>query len=186
MRRFVRITRGRLTAVSVALAALAGGTVALYPGSSGADPQSSSIAEASPAGSFQLLRGAATVTPTAAVAGAVGHAPSSFGLILADARRAAGTGAWLVPGSGELCLVVPDSEGVGMSCASASAAATGGLALIQRATNGGPSTIVGAAPDGVTQITAHTADGNRVATAQVRDNTYATGGQGITGATPSP
>jgi hypothetical protein len=173
-------------ALAVVIATMTTGAVAFYPGSSGATPQPSSAVEASPASSFQLLRGEPGLTPPATVAGAVSHAPSSFGLVLSDARQSAATGAWLIPGDNELCIAVQDSEGVGMSCASASLAAEGGLAFIERSVNGGSSTVVGAAQDGMTHVTAHAADGSAVTSGAVRENTYIVSGQGITGATPSP
>ncbi len=185
MRRSVQLSRARVFAASMALAAILSGAVALDPGASGANPQPGAAAEVTPAGSFQLLRAASSVTPPATVAGAVSHAPDSFGLALGNARRSAATGAWLIPGADEVCIAVQDSEGLGMSCTSADVAAKGGLAFVERSVDGGPSTVVGAAPDGTTHVTAHAPDGSAVASAPVEENTYVVSGQGITGATPS-
>jgi hypothetical protein len=186
MRRFVQRNRARLAVTSVAFAAMATGAVALYPGASGADPQPAAVVAVSPVNSFQLLRGASSVSPPSTVAHAVGQAPSSFGLDLAAARQAAGTGAWLIPGADELCIAVEDSDGLGMSCASAAVAEQGGLAFVERSVDGGATTVVGAAPDGMTHATAHGADGSALAGAAVQESTYVVSGKGVTGATPGP
>ncbi len=186
MRRSIRAGRTRAVVLCAVLAATVTAAVTLYPGSSGATPQPSPTVEAAPAASFQILRGVATQAPEARIAAAAAHAPSGFGLDLQGARRSAGTGAWLIPGEGELCIAVEDPEGIGMSCASAAVAAHGGLAFVERSDDGGPSTIVGAAPDGMTQANAHAGDGSILATAQVQDNTYVVRGQGISGASTAP
>jgi hypothetical protein len=171
----------------MALAALVSCGVVFYPGASGASPQPASAAVEAPlSSSFLLLREAANGEPPVEVANAVAHAPSSFGLDLGAARRAGGSGVWLIPGEGELCLATEDPEGLGMSCASASAAENGGLALLERSANGGVSTLVGAAPDGDTRVLAHAADGSTTGSASIQENTYVVSGQGIMGATPAP
>jgi hypothetical protein len=186
MRRLVRISRGRLMAATVALVTLTTGAVTLYPGASGAAPQlASPAAEVSLRSSFQLLRSESNTSPPATVTGAASNAPSSFGLILSDARQSVATGAWLIPGENELCIVVQDSEGAGMSCAAASVAEQGGLAFVERSDTGGAGTVVGAAPDGMTQVTGYGADGSVVTSGAVQENTYTLSGQGLTGATPS-
>jgi hypothetical protein len=187
MRGLIRVSRTRVAAISVALAVVVSCGIVLYPGASGASPQAAvGPAEASPASSFQLLSDATNTAPPASVAQAVQQAPSGFGLNLAGARQAAGTGVWLIPGESELCLAVDDADGLGMSCASAASAAAGGLRLLERSVNGGSSTVVGVAPNGMTHATAHTDDGATVATVPVEENTYVVSGQGVSGALPSP
>jgi hypothetical protein len=186
MRRSVRLNQTRVAVAAATLAAAVTCLVVLYPGSSGAAATSAPVAVAAPASSFQLLREAPTGAPPAELVQAVEHAPVSFGLSLGGARQAADTGAWLIPGDGELCIAVEDSEGLGMSCASAASAASGKLMFVERSTTGAQSTVIGAAPDGTTQASAQNAAGGTVGSTPIHGSTYVLSGQGVTGATPSP
>jgi len=121
---------------------------------------------------FALLRTPASLAPPAALAEAVSKAPASYGLDLVAARHAAGTNSWLVPGNGWLCIATHNAEGLGMSCATAESAEHGELSLIERSSSSGEEHIVGACPDGYSTISALGASSARLASSEVRENTY--------------
>jgi hypothetical protein len=176
----------RVLLASILLSAAVGCAIVLLSGASGADATAQSPEEASPASSFALLRESATSAPPAEVIAAAEHAPALFGLEPQAARQAPGTGAWLIPGDGELCLAVEDSEGMGLSCSPLAEANAGHLTFLERSTNGGPNTVIGAAPDGMASAAGHNAAGEAVASALVQSNTYVMSAIGLTGTTLSP
>jgi hypothetical protein len=122
-------------------------------------------------GHFVLLRTRAT-TPPPALANAVAKAPASYGLDLADARHAAGTDSWLVPGDGWLCIAANDRAGLGIACTSSASAEAGELSLAERVLSTGEEHIVGACPDSCSTVTAIGAGAARLSTSDVRESTY--------------
>ena len=69
------------------------------------------------------------------------------------------SGAWLIPGSGWMCIATTDSEGLGMSCATLASAEAGKLAFVVRESPGDGATVVGVAPDGESEAAARTSGG---------------------------
>ncbi|HTW41347.1 MAG TPA: hypothetical protein VMD79_03430 [Solirubrobacteraceae bacterium] len=124
-------------------------------------------------GHFALLRTRATMTPPPALANAVAKAPPSYGLDLADARHAAATNSWLVPGNGWLCIAANDREGLGIACTSSASAEAGELSLAERSQASGEEHIVGACPDSFATVTAIGAGSSHLSTSAVRESTYA-------------
>jgi hypothetical protein len=119
---------------------------------------------------FALLRTAASAPPPPALVAAAHRAPASYDLDIDEARQAA-SGTWLIPGAGWLCIATTDSEGLGMSCATAASAEQGELSFSQRTTAGGRERVVGAVPDGYADVSA-LADGPSSDSTPVRENTY--------------
>jgi hypothetical protein len=173
--------RAQVTLATVALALTLSAT-AVFTAASGSPSHPGARARAAglpPAESFALLRAPSGRAPAANLVAAVRKAPPQFGLQISGARYAASSGAWLIPGTGWMCIATTDSEGLGMSCATAQSAERGRLAFVVRSTRGDDATIVGVAPDGESEAASRTAEGTVVAGAPVRENTYRIAGAGI-------
>jgi hypothetical protein len=176
----------RAAITTALLLAALGCAIVVLLGATGADTSAQSTDEESPAQSFALLRESATSDPPAEVIQAAKHAPMLFGLDAQGARQAPGSQAWLIPGAGEMCIAVEDSEGLGMSCSPLEEAKEGHLTFLERSTDGGPNTLIGAAPDGMTSAAGHDADGNVLTSTSVQSSTYVLSAKGLSGATLSP
>jgi hypothetical protein len=121
---------------------------------------------------FALLRTPTTLTPPPALANAVDKAPTTYGLDLADARHAANTNSWLVPGDGWLCIAANDRDGLGIACTSSASAEAGELSLAERSQATGEEHIVGACPDSCSTVSAISAGASHLSTSDVRESTY--------------
>lgn len=105
---------------------------------------------------FSALSASGAGFPSA-LAGSLSGSPwvAEYGLNLSLARPVAtGEGAWLIPGNGELCLWLTDSDGKsgGLVCATTASALTGGLSQ-SRMNEAGVQHVVGVVPDGTTSVT---------------------------------
>jgi len=125
---------------------------------------------------FAVLRRPAGSPPPPSLIAATTHVPASFGLNLSAARRSAGTGAWLIPGAGLLCLAVRDSEGLGISCASTASAERGELAFEELSSNEGASSVIGALPDWLSHVQLQDGIAASTVSAAARENTYVASG----------
>jgi hypothetical protein len=125
---------------------------------------------------FALLREPANAPAPATLIAALAHVPPSFGLDVSAARRSAGTGAWLIPGAGGLCLGVRDNEGLGISCSSAASAERGELAFEELSSVGGDGTVIGVAPDWIPRMQVRAGLAGAAAAAPATENTYAVSG----------
>jgi hypothetical protein len=166
--------RARVMVAAVGLALSVFGTVVFTsasgsPSTPGTQARAAAVA---PTERFALLRKPQGQSPPSNLVAAVHRAPAQYGLQVADARYAASSGAWLIPGAGWLCIATTDSEGLGMSCATAASAEAGTLAFVVRESQGDGATVVGAAPDGESEAVARTSDGTVVAGGAVGENTY--------------
>lgn len=130
---------------------------------------------------FALLRQSPSAPPPPAIVSAVSRAPGSFGLDVASARRSANTGAWLIPGSGWLCIAVEDSDGLGVSCTSTASAERGELAFQELSAGTGIGTVVGATPDWISHVQISRGQGATEAGVTARESTYAATGVPTTG-----
>ena len=185
MENLIQARRGRLMMLVMLAAAAVVCAIILYPGASGASLQNHSTDEVSPSNGFQLLSTTQAVAPPNKIARAIDRAPVDFGLELGGARQATSTGAWLIPGNGQLCIAADDSEGIGMSCTTTDSAEQGTLEFVTHSADGSTK-VVGAAPDGMRSATAYAADGSTVASSAVSENTYVVSGKGISGTTLTP
>ena len=131
---------------------------------------------------FALLREPGGGPPPRTLVVAAAHVPASFELDVSAARRAASTGAWLIPGAGWLCLAVRDSEGLGISCSSALSAERGELAFEELSSDGGGGTVIGALPDWIARIQLRDGIAGAAVAAATVENTYAVSGLRIGGA----
>jgi hypothetical protein len=165
---------------AIAIAVLV--VLALRPGASHASGPKAAVSSSQGstlASSFSLLDSAPPQTVPPAVSQAVHTAPPSYGLDLDAARQSPGTDVWLIPGEEQLCVATDDAEGFGMSCASASQAEDGHLALVVHSSIEDAVTVIGAAPDGSTSATGEGEGNEALASAPVRQNTYVIEGTGL-------
>jgi hypothetical protein len=166
----------RRTKLAAGLAAItlavAGSSLFVRPIASGAPRKHAATAGVSLAASFAVLSRAPDSSVPANLAAAVRHAPSTLHLDIAGARYVGASDAWLIPGSGWLCIATTDQEGLGMSCGTAASALSGKLAFVERTVSDESETILGAAPDGNREVLARSADGVAIGVAPVRENTY--------------
>lgn len=180
IRRRTRV-RAQVALAAVALALTMSGT-AVYTAASGSPPPPGARAGTAtlpPAERFALLREPPGQAPAANLVAAVRRAPGQFGLQIAGARYAPSSGAWLIPGAGWMCIATTDSEGLGMSCATAASAEAGNLAFVVRESRGEGATVVGVAPDGESEAAARTSGGAVVVGGAVHENTYRLAGDRI-------
>jgi hypothetical protein len=129
-------------------------------------------------GRFALLRAPAGTPIPPSFLVAVRHVPAYYGLEPSSARETP-SGTWLIPGVGGMCLALSDSEGIGLSCTSTTAAEAGELRFSSTDTSTGEEQIVGIAPDGASSVTAFGADGAAVDRAHVADSTFAVSGRDV-------
>lgn len=124
-------------------------------------------------GVFRRDRTDADVVPTATSDALITpRLVASTGANVNLSRRAGDTGVSLVPGDGELCIIVPR----GMSCRD-EAAAVG--APVVTGEGSGSAYVSGLVPDGVQSVTVATAKGN--VDAPVQDNAYSVEAQSPSG-----
>lgn len=121
---------------------------------------------------FSVLRQPSVAKLPQTIGGAVSHVPSSYALDVSRARRSANTGAWLIPGAGGLCIAMLDSEGVGVSCATAASAERGELAFQEVTSPEQDTTVIGAAPDWIPSVQIRGAAAAPTSVA-VKESTYA-------------
>lgn len=179
-----------LTAVSVAVVGLAGGTgYAVAAGGNGQEltpdpPQAPSAAISQTptdlGDAFSLLTrtsGTARDDPTNAGI-AVPPTIRADGLNFSLARRAA-LGAdspaevWLAPGDGRLCLFMQTTAKLsGFACSTSAVAETHGISFTLQAPGGGPTVVMGAVPNGTDSVSVQDANGTKTSV-KVTDNAYA-------------
>lgn len=161
--------------VAVLLAVVVGAIVVSVSPASHAQAvgRGAAVAPVSLKSAFSLLRRPAAGPPPGALVEALAHVPAGFHLDVAGARRAATTGAWLIPGEGGVCIAVRDAEGLGVSCSSVASAERGELAFQEVSVSEGESTVFGAVPDWTPRVSVRSPDGLSVVAATVRESTYA-------------
>jgi hypothetical protein len=93
-------------------------------------------------------------------------------------QTADGTKFWVIPGDGHVCVAAGDTDGLGMSCDTSTAASAGKLALVQHSTTDGADVIYGLAPDSATAIRV-TEEHGAVATVRPSSNVYVARGHHV-------
>lgn len=169
------LARPKILAASLLVGAAALCLIVSAPRASRAQP-GGRTATRSLVSAFSLLREPAVGQPARALVDALAHVPASFAIDVSASRRSVTTGAWLIPGNGGLCIAVPDSEGVGVSCVSAASAERGELSFQEVATRAQKTTVIGALPDWIPSVQIRTAAGAGESSAVVKESTYAATG----------
>jgi hypothetical protein len=121
------------------------------------------------ASAFSVLRQPAIGPLPRAIVSALSHLPASYATEITEARRSASIGAWLIPGSGGLCIAVHDAEGIGASCARGSSAERGELAFQTVASTEKHTIVIGAVPDWIPSVQIRTGTATAASSAAVRE-----------------
>lgn len=177
--------RKRITSLIVALGLLGAASVVVLHADSSTHAATGSAAtiDADQLSNFAVLRKSDNLAGP--LPGALGRMVRSAGThfaLLPDQARAItaadGTLAWVIPGSGALCVAAEDADGYGLSCDATKAAIGGRLSVIQRSTNGGESAVVGLVADPVDRVVATNDSGATKALAPT-SNVYASRAVGL-------